>query len=253
VEADWAAATAVEAAAAVVVVVVEEAEEEDVVVVVVWWWWPALLGSRSTKTAKGEEAEEADTVRGTNRVGKGIAVRGRMITENRLRPHEGRDVGTLPGLAVRLLLCRWGPGPLSLLPLKKHHTALSGQLRGTGARAKHELGHDKGTNRETHGAMHAERPHGNTALATAAPTRQPWIPCMASNTKAETLLSLPPPVVVCRTTPQRDKEGGMWALGFGLWATRDAASARECILRGTWPSKHGSGAWSGNKSIVGCR
>jgi hypothetical protein len=66
-----------------------------------------------------------------------------MITENSLRPHEGQRVGTLPGLAVRLLLCRWGPGPLSLLPPKDAPHRLSRQL-------KHELGHDKGTNRTSH-------------------------------------------------------------------------------------------------------
>lgn len=153
-----------------------------------------LLGCPSIKTRVGEDAEEADTVRGTNGVVKGIAVKGRMITENSLRPHERRDVGTLPGLAVCLLLGRWGPGPLSLLPPKKYHTALSRQFRYTGARAKHELGDDKSTNRETHGGMHADALMGIKALATAAPTRHPWVPCKASNTEAETLLSLPPPV-----------------------------------------------------------
>jgi hypothetical protein len=62
---------------------------------------PALGGWESTKTAEGEGAEEKDTVRGTNGVVKGIAVKGRMITENSLQPHERQHVGTTPGLAGR--------------------------------------------------------------------------------------------------------------------------------------------------------
>jgi hypothetical protein len=54
-------------------------------------------GGGWTKTARGVKAEEADTVRGRNGVAKGIAVQGRMITENSLRPHERQHVGTLPG------------------------------------------------------------------------------------------------------------------------------------------------------------
>jgi hypothetical protein len=63
-------------------------------------------------------------------------------------------------LAVRLLLCRWGPGPRSLLPPKDVPHRLSRQL-------KHELGHDKGTNRTSHRDtwLHAcRRLRGNKGL-----------------------------------------------------------------------------------------
>lgn len=86
-----------------------------------WTRGPVLLGwSPSRKTARGAEGVEeigTATVRGTNGVVKGIAVKGRMITENSLRPHERQHVGTLPGLAVQSATQSLGsPGPLSLLP-----------------------------------------------------------------------------------------------------------------------------------------
>ncbi|KAH7085112.1 hypothetical protein BKA63DRAFT_485096 [Paraphoma chrysanthemicola] len=95
---------------------------------------------------------------------------------------------------------------------EQHHTALSRQLRCTGARAKHELGDDKGTNRSRllvaardtwrHAAR---RPHGNNALGLHAST---WLPCMGSSTKAETVALEAAPCLPVRhcadTTPHAD-------------------------------------------------
>jgi hypothetical protein len=104
-----------------------------------WCWGPALLGGVSTKRAEGEDAEEKDTVRGTNGVVKGIAVKGRMITENSLRPHEG---------SMWVPVQDWPPVCFSALGVRDH--CVFCRPRSTtppSQTAKHELGHDKGPNR----------------------------------------------------------------------------------------------------------
>lgn len=80
----------------------------------------------------GEEAAEADTVRGRNGVVKGIAVRGRMVAENQVAigtSLKGKVWVPAPGLAVSAAIA--GARPLSLLPPKQDiHTARLRQPRG---------------------------------------------------------------------------------------------------------------------------
>lgn len=114
------------------------------------WYSRRRRGSLSPKWMRLEEVEEdtaagAETVRGSNGVVKGIAVRGRMVAEKQQVAElvEGLRVGTLARMGP-LCYSRWGPRPLRLLPPKQRIlTALLRQLRWHRPRAKNDLGDDK--------------------------------------------------------------------------------------------------------------
>jgi hypothetical protein len=144
-----------------------------------------------------------------------------------------------------------GLGPLSLLPLIKQHTALSRQPRDTGARAKHELGDDKGPNRATHGGMHAERSHGQRWLGHSGAHEAAMGPMRGieheSGDAAQPAAPCPPalaagragrPAELCR---QRRSRAGM----------HSHAPSRTQMLaarRGEWAWR--LGAWACSSSVI---